>query len=137
MKEHGSLSVHATDDKVEITAYFDSDKVPGVTINLATWWMRTAQLDLLAALPKASEYGGSTGSADLELVGDNIAKLMDWEGVPSPLLQEIGCWFYLQGKVARLVSDYQQRRPGKTDTLHDGVVYLMMMRRLQEHGRWP
>lgn len=107
--------------------------------HLAEWWIRTSIGDFVGAIPKAEEYGGSTGgSADLRLIGDNLAELMTWpEGVTSALRQELGCWFYMQGKVARLVSDYQQRRPGKADTWLDATVYSMMARRIQQAGRWP
>jgi hypothetical protein len=104
---------------------------------LMAWWLNTALCDFNDTMPKAEEYGGATGSADLEIVGDNIAKLMGWDDASSAMLQELGCWFYAQGKLARLVSDYQQQRPGKPDTLKDANVYVMMMRRIQESGRWP
>lgn len=105
---------------------------------LLDWWMATAREDLLASLPKVEEYGGASGSADLKLIGDNLAVLMGWpEGTTDALKQELGCWFYAQGKQARLVSDYQQQRPGKADTWHDLTVYSMMARRIQEVGTWP
>lgn len=111
--------------------------LPDAAMDLLPWWLQTAAADLQKTMPKVDEYGGQSGSADLELVGDNIAKLMGWVDVPSAVLQEVGCWFYLQGKVARMVSNYQQQQPAKPDTLHDTTVYSMMMRRLQEEGRWP
>jgi hypothetical protein len=71
------------------------------------------------------------------VIGENIAELLEWRNVPDALLQELGCFFYLQGKIARLISDYKQKRPGKADTLHDISVYAMMMRRLQQTKNWP
>lgn len=110
---------------------------PKANGELVGWWLAETIRDLQLTAPKVDEYGGTTGSADLELLGDNIAKLMGWDDATPAMLQELGCWFYLQGKLARLVSDYQQRRPGKPDTLMDATVYAMMMRRLQFAGRWP
>lgn len=105
---------------------------------VAEWWLDTAIDDFSAAVPKAMEYGGTQqGSADLRLMGDNLAELMGWKNVSDAVKQELAVWFYVQGKAARLVSDYQQKRPGKADTWHDISVYTMMARRLQDVGRWP
>lgn len=113
-------------------------KPTGILAETAKWWMDTAAGDFLAAVPKADEYGGSKGgSADLRLMGDNLAELMGWRGVSDAVKQELAVWFYAQGKAARLVSDYQQKKPGKADTWHDLTVYSMMARRLQESGNWP
>ncbi|MEM3008298.1 MAG: hypothetical protein QXU32_02505 [Nitrososphaerales archaeon] len=108
--------------------------------NLQSWWIKTATNDFEYMLPKVSEYGGSgQGSADLRIMGDNLAALMGWERehIDESTLQELAIWFYVQGKIGRLISDYQQRRPGKADTWHDITVYSMMARRLQETGEWP
>lgn len=107
-------------------------------MDLVEWWLSTAMNDLLQATPKAAEYGGAgEGSADLRLIGDNLAELLGMRDAGDAVKQELGAWFYMQGKVARLVSDYQQHKPGKPDTWHDATVYSMMARRLQETGRWP
>lgn len=107
-------------------------------LEMARWWMEVAWQDVLAAIPKTNEYSGSQGgSADLRLMGDNLAELMGWRGVSDAVKQELAVWFYVQGKAARLVSDYQQQREGKDDTWHDISVYSMMARRLQATGRWP
>lgn len=106
--------------------------------NLEFWWRATAQHDFETMLPKISEYGGAGGgSADLRLMGDNLAELLNWRDAPEAVRQELAVWFYVQGKAARLVSDYQQQRPGKPDSWHDIVVYAMMARRLQATGEWP
>ena len=102
------------------------------------WWMDTAYHDFNKTMPKAQEYGGSgVGSADLRVIGRNQAELLGWDPIDMAVAEEIGCWFYLQGKTARLISDYQVRRRGKPDTWFDSTVYTMMARRLQEVGRWP
>ena len=102
------------------------------------WWLETAKADLALALPKAAEYGGAKeGSADLEVMGDALAVLVGLEDAPSAVRQELACWFYALGKVSRLISDYRQGRPGKSDSWTDLVVYAMMARRLQAVSRWP
>src|SRR5687767_13417616 len=100
-------------------------------LGLANWWLDTAIADFDAQIPKMFEYGGiQGGSADLRLMGDNLAELMQWREADEATRQSLACWLYLQGKVARLVSDFQRQRPPKDDTLHDISVYTMMMRRL-------
>lgn len=107
--------------------------------DLFFWWMHTAIEDFQKTVPKATEYGGSKieGSADLMLIGENLAMLVGMHDASDAVKQELGCWFYMQGKVARLVSDYQQHRAGKADTWFDAEIYAKMARRLQETGRWP
>lgn len=106
--------------------------------DLLAWWIVTAAKDFEAQAPKMAEYGGKGGgSADLRLMGDNLAELMGWRDAPDAVKQELAVWFYMQGKTARLVSNYQQQEPGKPDTWHDASVYSMMARRLQSVGQWP
>lgn len=110
----------------------------GDDLDLVSWWFQTATQDLVAALPKVEEYGGShQGSADLEVMGDALAVFAGMKGGTSAVFQEMACWFYVLGKVSRLISDYRAGRSGKADTWHDISVYSMMARRLQECGRWP
>lgn len=110
-----------------------------VAKNLFEWWMNTAYEDFVGTVPKMLEYGGvSTGPAtDLLLIGRNLAELLDMHDAPDALLMELGAWFYMQGKVARLVSDYKQKRAGKSDTWFDSTIYSLMARRIQQVGQWP
>lgn len=106
---------------------------------LMAWWLSTALDDFNATVPKILEYGGkhgTEGAADLRTMGDAMATLLGW-GVFSPVALELACWFYILGKVGRLISDYQQQREGKDDTWHDITVYSMMARRIKAVGRWP
>ena len=124
-------------EKVSTTLIFDETPTPAIKL-AAQWWLDTAAADFSASIPKTHEYSGQRGgSADLRLMGDNMAELLGWEGVSDATKQELAVWFYVQGKSARLVSDYQQRRPGKADTWLDLTTYCMMARRLQAAGMWP
>jgi hypothetical protein len=108
---------------------------------LFKWWVATSMGDWQASVPKTDEYGAH----DLEIMGYVLAifcgmeaTLMRSQSQPGlPVQMELACWFYLLGKVARLVSDYLSHRPGKPDTWHDITVYSMMARRIQETGQWP
>lgn len=114
---------------------YEMDTTPEAT---EIWWQRIAQEDFAKTIPKVVEYGGTQeGSADLQIMGFALAELTNNHDAPEAVKQEMACWFYVLGKVARLVSDYKQGKPGKSDTWFDITVYSMMARRLQEAGRWP
>lgn len=105
---------------------------------LREWWSAVADDDLSKAAPKIGEYGGvGEGSTDLKIIGWALAELLDMQSAPEAVKQELACWVYALGKIARLVSDYKQGRPGKDDTWHDLRVYSMMATRLQQTGNWP
>lgn len=105
---------------------------------LGRWWEDTALDDLAQMSPKIEEYGGTEeGSADLRIMGFALSELRMPPGASPAVQQEVACWFYALGKVARLISDYNQGKPGKADTWHDLTIYSMMARRLQDTGRWP
>jgi len=106
---------------------------------LMIWWLKTAYEDFVRTVPKIDEYGGTMniGSADLILIGENLAVLLGMHNASDAVKQELGVWFYMQGKVARLVSNYHKQEPGKADSWFDATIYCMMARRLQEVGRWP
>lgn len=109
--------------------------------SLFTWWMNTALNDFQEGAPKVDEYGAH----DLEIMGAVLVLLAYKEQLvttlaearAAPIGTELACWFYVLGKVARLVSDYMAKRAGKADTWHDITFYSMMARRIQETGRWP
>lgn len=106
--------------------------------DLLLWWLATAAKDVLMQTPKMHEYGGrGEGSSDLMVMGDALGEFSDMHDAPDAVKQELSVWFYVLGKVSRLISDYKQKRRGKPDTWHDISVYSMMARRIQESGRWP
>lgn len=108
------------------------------TESLTAWWLMTSARDLWAQTPKMHEYGGKGGgSSDLTVMGDALGEFSDMHDAPDAIKQEMSIWFYVLGKVSRLISDYKQKRQGKADTWHDITVYSMIARRIQEHGRWP
>lgn len=100
------------------------------------WWLATAQRDVAAMSGKVGEYG----AIDLRLIGQvlqeigpGLAKLPNDEAVHT----ELGTFFYLLGKVARMASAYKEGRAPIRDTLDDGSVYATMMRRIRTAGGWP
>lgn len=132
------VTVQIKDEKGKILS---SEEVSVPKPDTLVWWIQTSLSDAVATMPKIAEYGHGgnygEGSADLRVVGESVAELIGKQDISSALKQELGCWFYLQGKVARCIANYQQGQPAKEDTLLDTTVYSMMMRRLQETGQWP
>jgi hypothetical protein len=101
---------------------------------LVTWWVAQGLDDLgESGIPKTDEYGAH----DLEVMGRTLALLAWQSDAGLPVAMEIAVWFYVLGKVSRLLSDYMAQRAGRPDTWHDITVYSMMARRIQETGRWP
>lgn len=102
--------------------------------DLLAWWIKVACDDFAGGAPKVDEYGAH----DLEVMGFALG-LLAWKKpkVALPVAVELSIWFYVLGKVARLLSDYMAQRSGKADTWHDITFYSMMARRVQETGRWP
>jgi hypothetical protein len=138
--EHEDDEGRWTDREYESLARFGLGDLNVDQTELLTWWIDVTMNDLRATLPKMAEYGGvdgQEGSADLIVMGDAQAELMGHHDMPSAWKQALACWFYLLGKVARMVSNFKRRDWPKQDTVHDARVYLMMIERLAAKGRWP
>jgi hypothetical protein len=133
-----------TEDLTQGSEVIETVELPDVH-ELFTWWLETSIDDYMAGAPKVDEYGAH----DLEIMGAVLGVLAWGEHLrdvfslaqeghrQDRVSTELACWFYVLGKVSRLVSDYIAKRPGKDDTWHDITFYSMMARRIKETGRWP
>jgi hypothetical protein len=100
---------------------------------LMEWWRGVTEADIDKMLPKVTEYG----AYDLSVVGSTLVDMLPWDqNTPERVKQEVGCFFYLLGKMARMASAYKEGRLPSDDTLHDIVVYAMMIRRIRDRGEW-
>ena len=111
---------------------------PGAT--LTRWWVGKAQEEALALVPKAVEYGGAHRASDLTQLGRTIAELMGYTGTgdfTEGQLQELACYFYIQGKLGRWQAALLEGRQVSDDTVHDIKVYTTMVQRIREVGGWP
>ena len=115
----------------------DSEDLGGT---LTRWWVQKAREEAEELVPKATEYGGGHRATDLVQLGRSLAQLMghsgpgDWtEGQ----LQELACYFYLQGKMGRWHAALLEGRQVSDDTVHDIKVYATMVQRIREQGGWP
>lgn len=98
--------------------------------DIERWWMLTADADYQAFGPKLAEYGAN----DLKEIGRKLARLMNWDDITDAQMNELGCWFYLCGKVERAFEALHRHELPSDDTNHDAVVYGMMIRRIREVG---
>lgn len=98
--------------------------------DLASWWDRTSAEDRDACLAKTAEYG----AGDLAIIGGLLADF----GVTAAIGREaeMGCWFYLIGKVARANSAYERGEAPSDDTINDIETYSRMIRRIRQNGEW-
>lgn len=94
------------------------------------WWSEADEDDFAAFAPKLEEYGAH----DLLDIGRGLAQLMHWDDCPERVMYELGCWFYLRGKLARAWEALEQHRLPSDDTAHDITVYSKMIRRIRYRG---
>lgn len=98
---------------------------------LANWWMRKAAAEVKQMVPKAIAYG----SSDLKVMGEAMLELHpQMRGVVDG--QELAIWFYVQGKIARLLGGYAQGELPDEDSWWDLKVYAGMAQHVREFGGW-
>jgi hypothetical protein len=104
------------------------------TEELSRWWTGLADAELPGLIAKAHEYS----SYDLEMIGKMMSDTLGLE--PSPgkgYYEEIGCWFYLLGKVARAMGAIRDGKLPSEDTALDTRIYATMILRIKQAGGWP
>lgn len=110
---------------------------------LTRWWVQKAQEEADALVPKAVEYGGAHRASDLTQLGRTIAELINPDYVSGHTeytdgqLQELACYFYIQGKMGRWHAALLEGRDVSDDTLHDIKIYTTMVQRIRAAGGWP
>jgi hypothetical protein len=99
---------------------------------LAEWWRAVSEQEIEATVPKAIEYGAT----DLIDIGTQLGKWMNRD-ITDAEAAELGCWFYLIGKMARATSAIDRSEFPSDDTLKDIGVYVKMIQRIRSAGSWP
>jgi hypothetical protein len=101
--------------------------------SLRSWWNQTSESDWEAFGPKLAEYGARDliehGYAILTMRRTEARELFT-EGYAG----EVGCMFYLHGKMARVMEAYVAGREPSSDTLKDIETYARMARAFRERG---
>lgn len=98
---------------------------------LSAWWLHHAGQEAVQTVEKMAEYG----SGDLVEIGRQMAK-MAGRPVPGPAAaMELGCLFYLLGKIARVTSAVERGDRASDDTWFDIAVYAKMVQAARA-GAW-
>lgn len=92
-------------------------------MTLLVWWKRQAGETALATAKKCAEYG----SHDLYGIGHAVARMTNRE-ISNDEAFELGCLFYVLGKIERAVSAAQRGERASDDTWFDLSVYATMVR---------
>lgn len=101
-------------------------------MSLKQWWIAQAMKEADATVAKMEEYG----SRDLVEIGRKMCELQHRvEPVTDVEAMEIGCMFYLLGKVARVTSAIERGEVASDDTWFDISVYSKMVLSARE-GAW-
>lgn len=102
-------------------------------MNLRDWWIDDAVDEADATVVKMEEYG----SGDLVEIGRQMWQMSGRDPVNMSKVQamEVGCMFYLLGKIARVTSAVERGDMASDDTWFDIGVYAKMVRAARE-GAW-
>ena len=101
-------------------------------MSLVDWWLDQATSEATATVAKMEEYG----SRDLVDIGRKMCEMQHrTEQVTDVVAMEIGCMFYLLGKVARVTSAIERGETASYDTWFDISVYAKMVLAARQ-GAW-
>jgi len=98
---------------------------------LETWWLGHAAVEAEQTVRKMREYG----SKDLIAVGRQVGELARRTIDDDVRAFEIGCQFYLIGKIERAVSAIQRGEAASGDTWFDIAIYAKMVQ-AKRSGAW-
>lgn len=117
-------------------ALFDITEVPEevrpLALSLFHWWVEQATSEVQQVVPKAVEYGNNS----LIDLGYQLARYAH-RTVSAEEAQELGCWFYIVGKMGRWADALVDGTRVSDDTIHDISVYCRMVQRIRATGSWP
>lgn len=115
----------------------ETPRIPGTEglvdpakLSAGEWWAETARVDAAGFVPKFEEYG----SQDLMDIGRRMESLVAGRAGRKPRklsdeeAAELGIYFYLEGKLARMHEAIKRGDRASDDTLLDLTVYTMMAR---------
>lgn len=131
MSRHGGSNLRHPMRGITIMDNFDLDKQAA---EMETWWHDLASSDLKLLIPKAREYS----NYDLQIIGQVMADVIGWKGAKNPTVyQELGCFWYLLGKVGRMAGAYRNGELPSDDSILDARIYAIMVARIRDCGSWP
>ena len=101
---------------------------------LDDWWRATAEYDMQRTVPKTMLYG-SRGE-DLVAIGRTMEDIGNMGHTSMAQSAELGVYFYMSGKMARAAEAFRHGNLPSYDTWFDLTIYLLIGRRIREHGQW-
>lgn len=104
---------------------------------LVAWWVKTAEADIVKAMPKILEYGGYNMVAMGRDIDSLMAGRMSADEPTDGELQELAIWIYLSGKMGRAMAALKEGRTPSYDTVYDIEFYAKMIRRIRSNEVWP
>ena len=99
---------------------------------LRNWWLDHAKVEADATIAKMEEYG----SGDLVAIGRTFASMAGRTLESDIEAMELGCTFYLLGKIARVTSAVERGDRASSDTWFDIAVYAKMVLAARQEA-WP
>lgn len=97
---------------------------------LQDWWREHAKTEAEQTVAKMIEYG----SADLVAIGHKMAQMTERKLTDNEAF-ELGCLFYLIGKVERAISAVERGARASDDTWFDIAIYAKMVQ-AKRAGAW-
>lgn len=98
---------------------------------LTPWWLDHAEREAHSTVRKMEEYG----SGDLIGIGAAVTHMADRPPVSDDEAFEIGCLFYLIGKIERAISATNRGDLASDDTWFDIAIYAKMVQ-ARRAGVW-
>lgn len=97
---------------------------------LHSWWIDHARDEAAATIAKMEEYG----SGDLVAIGHQFATMANRTLTSDIEAMELGCTFYLLGKIARVTSAIERGERASDDTWFDIAVYAKMVQAARQEA---
>lgn len=99
---------------------------------LTEWWLKRAEAEARAVVPKAIEYGSNS----LMQLGYMMARLQGRTVDDSEAL-ELGCWVNAVQKIERWTDAVLRGERTSDDSIYDLGIYVKMAQRIRDVGHWP
>lgn len=111
---------------------FDDPEKQRLADDLQVWWADKAHDEAEKTVDKAIEYGSNS----MTDVGHAMARTAG-RTITDEEATELGCYFYIVGKLGRWADAVVAGERVSDDTLFDIGVYVRMAQRARSNGGWP
>lgn len=101
--------------------------------DLRAWWVESSKREIDGSLEKIKHYG----AADLSHIGRVWAARKGMDELTEAEYAELGCLYYMSGKMSRIESAITRGEFPDGDSVFDLLFYAKMVFRLRASGAWP